>query len=75
MGQQSVTVTSIGKGRPQLQVLKLLLFAGNRPANKKILHIALSYTGKNKLGLSMGQGKQWLPSRMGAGQKSGYESH
>jgi hypothetical protein len=47
MGQQSVTVASIAKGRPPLQVLKLLLFGGNRPANHKIPHRALSYTAKN----------------------------
>lgn len=40
---------AFGKGRPQLQVLKLLLFGGNRPANQKIPHSALSYTGKNSL--------------------------
>jgi hypothetical protein len=50
MGQQSVTITCVGKGRPQLQVLKLLLFGGNRLANHKIPHCTLSYTGKNELG-------------------------
>jgi hypothetical protein len=51
IGQQSVTITCVGKGRPQLQFLKLFLFGGNRLANQKIPHSALSYTGKNKLGL------------------------
>src|SRR5262249_3983756 len=58
MGQQSVTITCVGKRRPPLQVFKLLLFGGKRLANQKIPHSALSYTGKNKL-----WSFQWLASR------------
>ena len=43
VGEQGFAITGIGKGCPQLQVLKLLLFGGNCPTNQKILHNALSY--------------------------------
>ena len=70
MGQQSVTITCVGKGRPQLQILKLLLFGGNRAANKKILHSAPSYTGKNKLVHFDGWQVGVVPQ--GAGQEFAY---
>jgi hypothetical protein len=37
VGEQGVTIIGIGKGCPQLQILKLLLLGDSRSANEKIL--------------------------------------
>jgi hypothetical protein len=71
MGQQSVTITCVGKGRPQLQVLKLLLFGVTawRIIKSRIAHYPTPARTNSVISMA---GKQVLSSAFAAGQKFGH---
>jgi len=48
VGEQGVTITGIGKGGPQLQILKLLLLRDSRAANQEVFQVRVHIRHRGK---------------------------